>query len=311
MKEPLQQPGNTSVARSSTRQFNRRPNNEPLRVLSEAQWAFWQENGYVIIPEAVPPEQIDALVRVIWEFEEKDPRDPATWYAPPRREIEMKELINSGMVELYQHQALWNNRQHPRVYGAFVDIWGAEKLWVTIDRANLNFPLRPGHEFKGFIHWDVDTARMPRPVNVQGVLSLTDTTTDTGGFQCIPQLFREFEEWVKTQPEDRNAWMPDISGFEVVQVETRAGDLLIWNSMLAHGIRPNRSDRPRIAQYISMTPAQEENEELRQWRIRSWRDRIPPEGYAFPGDPRGWEQQQPGPAHLTELGQKLLGITKW
>jgi len=23
---------------------------------------------------------------------------------------------------------------------------------------------------------------------------------------------------------------------------------------------------------------------------RSWRDRIAPEGYAFPGDPRGWEQ---------------------
>ena len=105
--------------------------------------------------------------------------------------------------------------------------------------------------------------------------------------------------------------LPDISGFDLVQVETRAGDLLIWNSMLAHGIRPNRSDRPRIAQYISMSPAQEEKAELRQWRIRSWQDRIPPEGYAFPGDPRGWEQQQPGPAQLTALGQKLLGLANW
>jgi hypothetical protein len=311
MKESLQQPGNTSVARDSERSFNLRKHQEPLRVLTEAQWAFWKENGYVILPAAVPRHQIDELIRVIWEFEEKDPRDPATWYTPPRREIEMKELVNSGMVELYHHQSLWNNRQTPRVYEAFVDIWGTEKLWVTIDRANLNFPIRPEHDFRGFIHWDVDTSLSPRPVNVQGVLSLTDTTPQTGGFQCVPQLFREFESWVRTQPADRNPWMPDISGYEVVQVETRAGDLLIWDSMLAHGIRPNRSDQPRIAQYISMTPAREHQEALREWRIRSWRDRLPPEGFAFPGDPRGWEKQQPGPAALTELGEKLLGLKNW
>ena len=38
----------------------------------------------------------------------------------------------------------------------FVDVWGTEKLWVTIDRANLNFPLPPGTDKKGFIHWDYD-----------------------------------------------------------------------------------------------------------------------------------------------------------
>ena len=26
-----------------------------------------------------------------------------------------------------------------KVYEAFADIWGTEKLWVTIDRANLEF----------------------------------------------------------------------------------------------------------------------------------------------------------------------------
>ncbi len=64
-----------------------------------------------------------------------------------------------------------------RVYYAFVDIWGTEKLWVTIDRANLNFPMRPGHEYKGFIHWDYDPET--RPVNVQGVLALADQVMKT------------------------------------------------------------------------------------------------------------------------------------
>ena len=37
--------------------------------------------------------------------------------------------------------------------------------------------------------------------------------------------------------------------------------------MQAHGLRKNTSDTPNIHQYISMFPAQEDNEELRDWRI--------------------------------------------
>lgn len=306
-----EQPGNATVAYESRHQLNQRPDKEPLRVLSEEDWQFWKHNGYVIIPDAVPPENVQAIVDLLWTFEEKDPAAPDTWYRPPRREIRMKELTNSGMVEVYNHQALWNNRQQEKIYNAFVDIWGTEKLWVTIDRANLNFPVRPGHEFKGFIHWDIDTSLRPLPVNVQGVLALSETDDQTGGFQCIPELFRTFESWVRTQPADRDPFQPDISGFEIVKVNMKPGDLLIFHSMLAHGIRPNHSDRPRLAQYISMLPAEEQNEELRQWRIRSWRDRIAPEGYAFPGDPRAWEQTHAQTAELTELGEKLLGLRKW
>jgi hypothetical protein len=131
-------------------QLNQRANNEPLRVLSEEDWKFWVENGYVVIPNAVPKENIDKLVNLIWEFEEKEPNDSSTWYTAPRREIGMKELANTGMVELYNHQYLWDNRMYERVYNAFVDIWGTEHLWCSIDRCNLNLPMRPGHEYKGF-----------------------------------------------------------------------------------------------------------------------------------------------------------------
>ena len=58
-------------------------------------------------------------------------------------------------------------------------------------------------------------------------------------------------------------------------------------------------------------PAEENNEALRQWRINSWKDRIAPDGYAFPGDPRRWEQTKYGIAELNELGKKLLGLEKW
>ena len=31
------------------------------------------------------------------------------------------------MVEMYQHQALWDNRQRPRVHRAFAQVWGDRK----------------------------------------------------------------------------------------------------------------------------------------------------------------------------------------
>ncbi|MGA0557896.1 phytanoyl-CoA dioxygenase family protein [Larkinella sp. VNQ87] len=304
-------PGNPSTAISSPIKLNDRSNGQPLRVLSEDDWRFWVENGYIVVKKAVPKEQAERLAHFLWEFEEKDPNDPETWYAPPRAEMKMKELTNSGMVEVYNHQYLWNNRQTQRVYDAFVDIWGTEKLWVTIDRANLNLPARPGFEFKGFIHWDYDPET--RPQNVQGVLALADQTDENmGGFQCIPELYRTYDTWKLTQPADRDHFKPDTTGFELTKVKLEAGDLLIFNSTQPHGIRPNLSkDKVRIAQYISMMPAQEENEALRQWRITSWRDRKAPEGYAFPGDPRGWEQTHYPTAELSELGKKLLGLERW
>jgi hypothetical protein len=307
-------PGNPSTATSSKIMLRTSIEEGPaLRVLSQDDWHQWRENGYIVIKNAVPKEQVKATADFLWEFEEKNPDDPSTWYTPPRAEMKMKELTNTGMVEVYNNQHLWNNRQVQKVYDAFVDIWGTEKLWVTIDRANLNFPLRPGFEYKGFIHWDYDPETKPQ--NVQGVLALADQMDENmGGFQCIPKLFKTYDTWKLTQPEDRNRFQPDTSAFEndLVKVKMEAGDLLIFNSSEPHGIRPNNTvDKVRIAQYISMMPAEEDNQALRDWRVNSWEKRIAPEGYAFPGDPRNWEQTKYGTAILNDLGRKVLGLDKY
>jgi hypothetical protein len=279
--------------------------------LTEEQWQFWKNEGYIVIENAVPKEQALKTAEFLWEFEEKDPDDKSTWYTEPRAEMKMKELAYTGMVECYNHPYLWANRQVQRIYDAFVDIWGTEKLWVSIDRANLNFPIRPGFEYKAFIHWDYDPET--KPVNVQGVLALADQTDENmGGFQCIPELYRTYDQWKLTQPTDRHRFLPDTAGFTPTKVKLNAGDLLIFNSLQPHGIRANQSeDKVRIAQYISMMPAEEENESLRQWRIHSWKNRIAPEGYAFPGDPRKWEQIKYETAELNDLGKKILGLETW
>ena len=81
---------------------------------AEEDWQFWVHNGYIVVKNAISKEQAEITASFLWEFEEKDPYDQETWYAPPRAEMKMKELAGTGMVEVYNHQLLWGNRQMPK-----------------------------------------------------------------------------------------------------------------------------------------------------------------------------------------------------
>ena len=106
------------------------------------------------------------------------------------------------MVEIYQHQALWNNRQYPRIHQAFSEIWGDEKLWVSFDRGSLNPPERDDYKFPGpHLHWDM-SLDMPVRLKVQGVLYLTDTPGNQGAFTCIPGFHHKLEDWLSDLPEE-------------------------------------------------------------------------------------------------------------
>ena len=282
-----------------------------MRVLTGEDLAFWNTNGYVIVRDAVPQPNLDAVIDIIWEFMEMDRADPDTWYRPDDGDEGKPKLKESGMAELYQHQSLWDNRQHPRVHGAFADIWQTDKLWVSIDRVNLNPPACADWDFQGFVHWDIDTSLRPIPNRVQGVLSLVDVPADAGGLQVVPGFHRRFHEWVKTQPADRDPRVPDMTGLELKSLAMKAGDLVIWHSLLPHGTGRNNSASPRLAQYITMFPAIEDDAAMRQERIKLWRERKSPDRKFFPGDPRRWEIERSATAKLTPLGEKLLGLRSW
>ena len=290
-----------------------------MPVFNDRDLAFWEESGYVVLHNAVPAQQLDSLVEVIWDFLEIDSDNRDEWYKlePFDYDDPQTPICPAGMVSLYQHQTLWDNRQDPRVYEAFTEILGTRKLWVSLDRTNMKPPARadkPEWGHTGMVHWDVDTSLETIPLGVQGVLYLTDTAENQGGFQCVPGFHNIFEEWVKTQPPDRNVRLPDLDGLEVKSIAGKAGDLLIWDQMLPHGNGHNTSDQPRLAQYITMRPAADDDEELRQMRIEAWRQRRPvtkSEGYSWPTDPRDREHKTQSAAVLTELGRKLLGVDSW
>lgn len=271
-----------------------------MSQLSAEDLEFWKQYGYVVVRGAAAPENCRAAAQAVWEFLEMNSDDPETWYPdPPRR---------STMVEIYQHQALWDNRQFPRVHEAFAQIWQNQRLWVSFDRASMNPPARDDFRFDGFLHWDIDLTE-PVPLLVQGVLYLTDTADNQGAFTCIPGFHHKLETWLKTLPDGADPRQAVCESYaqEAVYVAGNTGDLIIWHSALPHGSSTNTSDKPRIAQYITMSPSREYDDELRQQRIVGWRERLTGLGQNQPER----EHHQGKTANLTPLGRRLLGLNRW
>ncbi len=262
---------------------------------------FWEENGYVVVPEAVPLENCHAAEQAVWDFLEMDGDNPESWYPdPPRRSI---------MVEIYQHQALWDNRQYPRVHQAFSEIWSNDKLWVSFDRASMNPPERPDWKFTGpYLHWDMSLDDMPVRLRVQGVLYLADTPGNQGAFTCIPGFHRKLEAWLNDLPEDANP-REVVREYqtEAVPIAGKAGDLVIWHSALPHGSSPNSAERPRMAQYITMSPAPDDGKATSEGRVKGWRERLTGLGK----EAKEKEHHHGKTAELTPLGEKLLGLEPW
>jgi ectoine hydroxylase-related dioxygenase (phytanoyl-CoA dioxygenase family) len=144
----------------------------------------------------------------------------------------------------------------------------------------------------------------------QGLLALTDTGSDQGGFRCVPSLFRDRRAWPSGPSVDNDGdenWLASVDRREIVHASARAGDLIVWDSRLPHGNSKNLSQAPRLAFYVMMGP--NPSDEASNVAIESWRTgRCVPSRRNRPG----YDRVEPWPpANLTPLGKRLIGLERW
>jgi len=125
----------------------------------------------------------------------------------------MKELNNSGMVEIYNHQHLWDNRQYPRIYDVLRRYLGQRKALGHNRFALISTRESQPTSFQRLYHWDADTTLDPLPVNVQGVLSLVDHQPEMGGFQGVPETIPHAGGMEENSIVNRDPWKPDNNRF--------------------------------------------------------------------------------------------------
>lgn len=216
-------------------------------VLSASEIDFWNENGYIILRNAVPKEDCDATIDVICDFINIKRNDPGTWY----NEHPAKQGI---MVQLFQHPLLQQNRETPIIKQAYEQLWGRKDIWLNTDRAGFNPPEITDWKFPGpGLHWDV-SLQLPIPFGLQGILYLCDTAANQGAFTLVPGFHNRAEQWLKNLPPGTNPRTQDIHALGAIPVVAGAGDFIIWHHALPHGSSPNTSSIPRFVQYINYAP---------------------------------------------------------
>ena len=94
-----------------------------FRVFNREDWRFWRDTGYLVIRDLIPKKQCEELIQVTCDFLGAKRDNPDSWYnVTPRSSEDPTPKSIAGMTELYHHQAIWNNRQFPKVYDVFFDL---------------------------------------------------------------------------------------------------------------------------------------------------------------------------------------------
>ncbi|HEY1798015.1 MAG TPA: phytanoyl-CoA dioxygenase family protein [Stellaceae bacterium] len=214
-------------------------------VFDENDLRRWDEQGYLVLRDAVSPDDCAAAARGLWNYLEMDPKAPEGWYGGGRSD--------GIFVPLVHDPAFDRNRRSLRIRNAFAQLWGTDDLLGAVDCGGFNPPERPGWSFSGpGLHWDTSLVP-PLPLDIGGVLYLTDTPAEQGAFHCVPGFHRRVEAWLAGLPPDADPRRQDLSA-GAVRVPGRAGDMVLWHTALPHAASANRGKRPRLVQYIAYRP---------------------------------------------------------
>lgn len=86
------------------------------------------------------------------------------------------------------------------------------------------------------------------------MLALTDTSENSGGFECVPGFQNCILDWCKQTPYQTPIEKDEILMKNMQKVYQRKNSLLVFTRELPHNIYHNLSEEFRFAQYLRMSP---------------------------------------------------------
>ena len=216
-------------------------------VLSEEDLNFFRQNGYIVVKNAISKTDCIATQNAIWEFMNSSPEQKESWY-------KLSDEQRGLMLNFSNHPALNKNRQSARIRKAYEQLYGTTEIYKTIDKVSFNPPENGNFRFLGStLHWDV-SLNLPIPFGLQGLLYLTDCDINGGAFHCVAGFHNKIENWLNDLSFNENPREVALRTLESNPVIGNAGDFVIWQQTLPHCATPNRSDLPRMVQYLTYLP---------------------------------------------------------
>jgi len=311
---------------------------ERFEASDHERWrAHLNDEGFVVIAGVAEAHEVNAAYRMLWDFIEgadflsmvsrwkfvtwsDSSKDGAGWPAGKADGIIHDRGIGQAPV-------MWFLRGLKKLRGVFADLWGTSQLVASYDGAGVFRPYGHNPEWKttkkNWYH--VDQAHRKRGLHcVQGLLTLTDATPETGGLVVVPRSHRFHGEVLRNYREPDNGWnFLMVKANDPIltegdggprQLMAKAGDLLLWDSRTVHcNTQPiienesvlNGEDLIRAVAYICMTPAAWCSEETLKQRREGTTQRVTtshwPHEYHAMDVP-----QRPGPKHSQDASQSDL-----
>ena len=219
---------------------------------SDEQVAFFRENGFLLLPRVLSPAELDRLhrelARLVRDHEKlpnvregfsPEPSPPGDVTGPVFRKV-------GGMTAL--SDAFGDLMRHPRILDPLHAICGPEvHLYrdVVMMKAARHGREKPWHQDS--VYWPY------RPMQlVSALTALDDATPENGCLQVIPGSHKQ--EIQHYGGELRIELTPEQQA-NTHFVPMRAGDTLLFHSLLLHASQPNRSNNHRRLAIVSYKPA--------------------------------------------------------
>lgn len=217
----------------------------------DEQIEFFNENGFLILPQIITADELkeldDELTRIVVNYKEmpkiREGIQIERNQDPTRQARAFRKI--GGLVELSEPFA--RLMRHPKIIDVIHAIIGPKlQLWREVAMMK---PARVGREKP----WHQDSVYWPwEPMNlVSATTALDDATPENGCLQVLPgshkQKLQHFGDELQVDlDQDMHA--------RAVYIPIKAGDTLLFHSMILHASEPNHSDHDRrivIMAYMS------------------------------------------------------------
>ncbi|MCC6579918.1 MAG: phytanoyl-CoA dioxygenase family protein [Phycisphaeraceae bacterium] len=221
-------------------------------MLTQQQIDFYEDNGYLHIPQVFTPQQVDQMSEDLnWMMDSWAVKTQG-WTGPWRRKYmdaateKASKLI--AMHDLYFYAQSWMEAvTHPKLTEAMSDLLGPV---VELHHSTMHVkPPEAGHPFPMHQDWAFYEHQDGRYVDV--LVHLDDTCHDNGEIRFLAGSHKQgVLEHITRDPETDQPCTPHLPTdqyrlADTVAVPAKRGDVVCFNIHTIHGSHINVTDQPR------------------------------------------------------------------
>ncbi len=217
-----------------------------MRILTDEQIHFYEQNGYVLTSGLIEDSVIQSGEKAMWRLMGADPTDKSSWtaatlakgFSDPDISACFTAKVRAAAAQLAQ-EAISN---FPQPEGSFViNVFPQAGEWKP-----------QGMHIDHAIRSD-DYSVFPRPLRVASITYLNDVNIHSGGTMVCPGSHKKIEALAKSDPAryekmwQLNEELNSIGLGEPLELLGNQGDVLFYHYLTAHSGSMNVGNYPRLA----------------------------------------------------------------